>query len=140
MIRGVCDMRFEDFVGDYVFWAGSAQSEGRRHMHLRIKLPPADSKEASERVSPPFRPAACLKVRPGGPQLGACRERVWHHFMGLEAFRLRIFAPSSCPALLWCWGCFGVLGASYLWTSKSRKHRQVTFIGVLGTLNWLRSD
>ena len=37
---GAYDVQFEGFGGDYVFWAGSAQSEGRRHMHPRIKSPP----------------------------------------------------------------------------------------------------
>ena len=35
---GAYDVQFEGFGGDYVFWAGSAQSEGRRHMHARAVL------------------------------------------------------------------------------------------------------
>ena len=45
LILGGYDVQFEGFGGDYVFWAGSAQSEGRRHMHLRIKSPPATARE-----------------------------------------------------------------------------------------------
>ena len=40
LILGGYDVQFEGFGGDYVFWAGSAQSEGRRHMHPDIKSPP----------------------------------------------------------------------------------------------------
>ena len=39
-VFGAYDVQFEGFGGDYVFWAGSAQSEGRRHMHPGIKSPP----------------------------------------------------------------------------------------------------
>ena len=53
MIWGVCDVRFEDFVGDYVFWAGSAQSEGRRYMHPDIKSLPAWSPHPYTQGEPP---------------------------------------------------------------------------------------
>ena len=42
---GAYDVQFEGFGGDYVFWAGSAQSEGRRHMHPEIKSPPGGPRQ-----------------------------------------------------------------------------------------------
>ena len=43
-------MQFEGFGGDYVFWAGSAQSEGRRHTHPRIKSPPESGRRCTVHI------------------------------------------------------------------------------------------
>ena len=44
---GAYDVQFEGFGGDYVFWAGSAQSEGRRHKsHASVIRDPTENQRS----------------------------------------------------------------------------------------------
>ena len=67
---GAYDLQFEGFGGDYVFWAGSAQSEGRRHMHPRIKSPPVCHVCVSTATAPQSAQNECVRAPGCEPRAG----------------------------------------------------------------------
>ena len=57
-------------------------------------------------------PRRAPKCARDAPHLGPSRTRILYYICGSQAFRPRFFALPSCPAVVRCWGCFDMLGAS----------------------------
>ena len=77
-------------------------------VHVLIDGSPRASRIHVSRAGP--RPAP--KCARDAPISGPSRTRILYYICGSQAFRPRFFALPSCPALVRCWGCFGMLGAS----------------------------